>query len=209
MANIPFSTLYPELQLYLPGCSEPLINAAVVAASIDFCERTLMWWQENPAALCPAGSGTFLIPIPAGANNAATREVYVDGIPLKPYNTLELNNTYPEWMTATGYPSGFIVEGNSFRLIPINSTDVQISCRVAYKPTRSATDMLDWMYEDWWEVLKAGTLARLLLIPGQTWSKPDLAMVFKREFDSGCRAAKVEANKNRSNSTLKVKFRPL
>lgn len=209
MATIPFTTLYPELQLHLPGCSEPLMYSAVIAASLDFCERSLMWWNENPPVLCPAGSGLSLIPVPAGANNAATREVYVDGIPIPALNTLSLNNTYQNWMTATGYPRGFIIEGNYFRLIPTNSVDVQVSCRVAYKPSRSAVDMQDWMYEDWWEVLKAGVLARLLIIPGQTWTNPGLSAMYRKEFDVGCREAKIEANKNRANATLRVRYNPI
>jgi hypothetical protein len=208
MATVSLATMYPEMQLFLPTCSEPLITSMVNFASIEFCECTLLWWGMVPPQLCIAGGGLLPIVPPDGAGVAGVHEVYIEGVPIKPTGISDLARSHTNWAEMVGTPQGFFTEGNSVRLVPTNAADIMVACRVAYKPQRGSLAIPDWLYEDWWEVIKAGALARLMVIPGQSWTNPGLASTFRREFDTGCREAKIEANKNRTSASLRVRYNP-
>jgi len=98
---------------------------------------------------------------------------------------------------------------DGFRLWPTptaNETDT-LYFLVALVPTRSSTDIPDWIADSYQDAIVLRAKYRLLRIAGQPWSSPDIAEVRLHQY-----AAKLtEAKRNAFNSrrgNVQAKMRP-
>jgi len=189
------STLYPRIELWVPGCTQPIILQAMIDVIREFCERTLTWQHAMDAINIRNGVDTYdLDDIPSCARLVSVVYVALDDAELKP--------TIDYLIPSTGDdPKCQIILVNE----PTADDTAALEITVALKPARDATVICDRLYCDWHTVWADGTLAKLMLMPMKRWSNPQLAAYHDRQYEIGVARAIIERTRGRTIGPLQAR----
>ena len=175
-------TFLSSIRPWAPGVPDPTAYKAIRNAAIEFCERTRLWKYEDAFDVTEADcdSGIFT---PSGTQLHDIEIVLFDGRELSPQATRDLDRLLPKWRTdgLTGVPSYYTqIDQNSLRILPASEGSLYLCLRL--KPALDATDIPDFIANEYREVIAWGALGRILTIPGQSYSNPDLGTFYAQKF---------------------------
>ena len=174
--------LAPSIKVYAPGVADPAMYFGIRQAAIEFCERTKLWRYEDEFTVS-ADDAEFL----AAPNNAEIHEIEVvsfNGRELDPKATSWLDDHMPGWRTGnvTGQPAYYTqTEPDTIRLVPNDAGTVSLT--VWLKTSQDADSLPDWMVDKYRETIAHGALARILLMPNQSFTNPELGAAFAAMFE--------------------------
>lgn len=173
----------PKVNQYAPGCAEPAAFDALRAAAAEFCERTGLW--RATLTINTASQEPDIMALPADSTMHAIELVLFNGRELERVTPEYLDERFSTWRTetATGEPQ-YITQlvQDEIRLYPF--ADGEVSAFVRLKPTANADTLPDFLADRYRDTLQAGALAKILLLPGQPFTNPDLAMMFHARFQA-------------------------
>lgn len=188
------------------GCPDPTIKQAIALAAIEFCRETLSWTVINDPIQLMAGVNEYDIDTPSSATVLTVRDVWLGNTRLVPITLSELQTVMPDWRTGQASdPVYYNMAGDPalLRVFPTPSTTNQMVIRAAYVPTLSATTLPDFL-TIYVETIASGAKARLLLIPGTTWSNPELGAYHRTIFDQAILSTRIEEAHDRVPGTIRV-----
>lgn len=179
----PLDDLLPSISLFAPGAAIPAVYFAIRQAAIEFCERTKLWRFEDEFEAVSTDDDQILAPADAVIHEI--EEVRFEGQKLAPKTTRWLDDNCSGWResTYTGTP-GYVTqtEPNVLRLVPRGDGTVSLS--VWLKPSQDADELPDFIVDQYREVIAHGALARLLLIPNQSFTSHELGIAFGGAFQA-------------------------
>jgi hypothetical protein len=97
-------------------------------------------------------------------------------------------STYGWKRHAAAFPSRYLMsDTKELRLypMPIESRTNALNVSVTLKPSRTATTVEDFLYNDYMEIIEHGTKARLLRMSKQPWFDMEMSGFHAGEFDRG------------------------
>lgn len=173
----------PYIRPWAPGVPDQVAFKNIRLAVIEFCERTRLWRYEDDydvtAEECNGGIFT-----PNGSILHDIEVVMMDGHELRPSSTRDLDRTQPGWRTGdlgTGLPRYYTqIEQNTLRIVPAYAGHVYVCLRL--KPAADSMDVPDFIANEYAEAIAWGALGRLLLIPGQSFTSPELGTFYAAQF---------------------------
>lgn len=204
----PISTFFPRMLPYLPGCSEPLAQQALLDAAIVFCEDTQALRAELDDFETAPGQAAYELNVPSAQQVARILEVRVEGrvIPAVAAEDVNLLNH------ATGHPMAYYTDRTdsqfTLRLFPTPDDAYTVSVRAAVRPTRDADVLEDDLFDLWSDAVLFGAVARVMAVPGQPFSDPAGSMNYSIMAARAASKARVEGNFGRVRSTSRVRGRP-
>lgn len=186
--QLDFDEFLPKVMPFVMGCPEPVAVRAMREAARDFCERTLLWRDED-TLLAAAQAEELILACAQEADIVRIERVDFQGQPLEPTSWRELDMLEPAWRYgASGVPRYFTqVAPDTLRLVPHAAGTVR--CWVVLKPSTRAQG-LPAVLAKYDQALAAGTLARLLMMEGKPWFSPSQAAVRSSEYEAGVADAK-------------------
>lgn len=207
---ISLNAFFDHVAPQTPGCPNPTVRSAVRQAAIEFCERTHVWLETlDPLPIDPAVSDYEVeAPLP-DTRVVAIYSMRCQGALLFAHTEHALDQQQPDWRAATGQPRGF-VQANpaTLRLVPqpAEAADPGLTdIRAALAPTQTAAVVGDVLYEEYAEAIGYGALERLLRIPGQAWSQPELSAYYRGLFALTKSQARVRARQGFGVATTTVR----
>jgi len=110
--------------------------------------------------------------------------------------------------TASDITHVFLTQSGKARVYPIVETTLtdylRLKCSVM--PTRSATQMVDdLIYNDYIEVIRDGTIARILDMRNTDWYDPVLSREYRRKFIIGMADARTLDSQGKNNHEMYAK----
>lgn len=168
---------------WAPGVPDPTAYKAVRNAVIEFCERTRLWKFEDDYDVTEeqCNDGIFT---PNGAILHDIEVVLFNGQKLDPISTTDLDRKEKGWRTnelGSGLPKFFTqIEQNTLRIVPAMAGHVYVCLRL--KPSKDTMDVPDFIANEYAETIGWGALGRILTVPGQSFSSPDLATYYAQKF---------------------------
>ena len=198
---------YPYILAEVQGCPNPLININLVAASIEFCTKSLAWTGLTAAIPLVNAQPDYVITAPADARALMATKVWVDGSRMDPVTDDNLAAKLPNWQTATGstpaYFNSAITRG-SVRVYPTpdNVTTQALTIRAAFIPTPTATTLPDFLGQYHMESIASGVKSRLLAMPNLAWSNPALGVYHKGLFDAAIIDARINELHDRTQGSI-------
>lgn len=191
------SDMLPEVLQYVNGAPSIMVRIHLVNAAIAFCNKTLVL-KKDPSAFQPESEvHTYDLKYTGNRYRAiAVDECKIgSGTPLLRMTEHEMDTEVGNWRdTESSSPSRFWLtdDTNTIRLWPAPKEDIAEDCTVrtivTYK--RDQTEIDDFIFEKWQEIIQAGALASLLMIPKATWYNERLAAGFASAFRVGVREAR-------------------
>jgi hypothetical protein len=203
---------FPYILPEVLGCPDPVLRNALRLTAFDFCNRTHSWTEISDPLPLIDGVKDYDLDVPTGAYAQTVRDVWLGSRRLKPVSMAQLQEWMPDWQTAAAsepvYYNLAVERGVlSVYPTPVNVGTRALVCRTVFVPTAAATVLPDFLGQDQLEVIAAGTKYRLMLMPGVTWSNPQLGAFYKTQFDAGVTDAQAEEAHDRVPGSLTVPAR--
>lgn len=182
--------ILPDVQ----GCPLSILNNALINTLIDFCRSSQVWKSESPYSSVEAEEPRYRF-----SPNDGERVVSIDYATYKDRELAKtsahtMDSNISEWRVQTGTtPTSYYIDApDMIRLIPTPSEDADevLKLFVTLCPTRAATEVPDWLYEDWASTIAHGTLAKLHAMSNKTWANPGISGWHERKYRNGVSMAR-------------------
>jgi hypothetical protein len=203
-----YANLFTEIIPYAPGAPSAAVIDCIRSAAIEFCRRSLIWQVISDPDFLSATDDAFEIDAPDQGELQMVMDVWVDNYLVQPQppDTMYRVGTSTPWPEATGTPKSYILEEGAIRFVPVPDANKPIVTRCAFRPTLDSTSIEDSLYNEYWPALRAGALAYLYEMPGQTWSNAQLMLMNEARFKQGIGDAKIAANRGRTRSQVRIEL---
>jgi len=193
---IALKSFRPEVMVEVPGCPTPMIDSAVRQAVIEFCDFTFTWQREAVAADIQTDPDKFVYLLPEEAR-IVTLGFQQTGCHSK---ISERGRCIASWHYTADDTAVVIT------VSPAGVADEDVNFAFALKPTQDAQNVPKNVYRDNLSAIASGAKARLLAMPGKSWSNPQLSAYYKDEFERAKRKEKAEVlNGYTRHSTLSIR----
>lgn len=173
----------PKIQPFAPGVADPTAFEWIRQAAIEFCERTRTWRDYDDYLVYRRDASPIKTPV--GSVIHEIEEVRFNGEWLEPASPSDLDKWHSGWRMgrATGRPGYFTqMEPNTVAIAPIAAG--KVCAWLILKPAPDAMELPDFIAMQHRQVIADGALARILALPNQPYSNPQLAAVHDASFQS-------------------------
>lgn len=201
-------TFLSTVRPWAPGVPDQTAFQALRGSAIEFCERTKLWKYESTTAVLATDPATSTIVTPAGSAVFDIEVALFDGQELDPKATRDLDSILPGWRTGgigTGNPQYITqIEQGKLTLVPAPYADGSLYLCLRLKPSKTATTLPDFM-DEYAEFIGWGALGRLLTVPGQSYSNPELATYYTTRFLGKLDALSLKGTKGQQNAPKRTR----
>jgi hypothetical protein len=203
----------PHLLPELPGCPDMIIKQQLLFGVIEFCQETHAWNEIQDPIQVLEKQYEIDVETPRDTRVVAVKDVWASSRKLRPVTMPQLFELMPNWQTAEGSEPTYYNASIDYRTIrifpiPFGTNRQTLTMRVAYAPEMTATTIPDELAIKYWDALIGGAKARLMTMPGKSWSNPALSLYNRRLFDDGILKAKISALHDRVEGSLSVRPHP-
>lgn len=206
----PLSAFYPRILPYLPGCSEPMVDQVLLNAAIEFAENSLTIRQNLDPFNTIIGRDIYDLDPPSAQHDInRVMGVTVNGKELGAGLAEIIRNDLP---TADAMPRGFFTDRTdntfSLRLSPPPDKVYPVIVAVTLRPSRSATQLDDDMYNIWIDPIVSGAIARAMQIPDQPFTNYARAQELLNSAAKQTVSSRIESNFGLVRGSMRVRSRP-
>lgn len=195
----------------LPGAPDAMIINALNDSAIDLCRQSGCWntWVDISLA---AGQSEYAITPPATNSRLwLVRTALFNGHEFKPMPADQQAAITPAMFSQQGTPTCYWFSSvNTMQVLPIPveaDAGRVIKLRAVWTPTVKATEFDEDLMERYQEALTSGAKAKLMRMPGQTWSNPDLSMYYEATHRQLVGGARIDQMSDMTVGSMSVKPR--
>lgn len=206
---VPVNAFFSRILPHVIGCPEPLAQQAVVDAAIEFCEATLICAVDLDPIDVQRGVNQYELDLPSQTALSQILSVVYDGFCLSPVPSSRVVET----RTYEGHPTYYYTRDVDEVLVltlyptPNKNISAGLRVRVATRPTRTATQVHSVLFNDWSDAIVDLALARLMDIPGQSFTNESKAVLHRQKAKTRITEARLEALRGRTMSSMSVSMR--
>jgi hypothetical protein len=200
----------------VPGCTADMATNALRNTIIEFCEKSLCYRQTLDPITVQENITDYDLEPPKGYRVQKIMQMWYlgqemealapDGIGLPDAYRINIAG----YNASKGPPAGYTQKDvDTFSILPIPDQKYTnaITMRVALVPLRTVTEVEDFLFELWGEIIGFGAKARLMLTPGKPYSNSEAATYNQARFVSGLNDARQRAARGNVRSDLRVQLR--
>lgn len=206
----PLSAFRSRVSVHVAGCSDPMIDQAVLDTCFDFCDKSLIVKRMVDSFLTTPSVMEYDVSGDSQQSVCNIQRVWCDDKELTPLTEDALKTPYgfvssiPGQTLNTSTPRFFNeTSPGLLAFFPPPDKAYTINVRVALRPTRSATMVEDQLFDEWMDAIIAGALSRLFMIPGE-FASPGLAKVYKDRYEADIDTAQLQAHRGSTRAQSRV-----
>jgi hypothetical protein len=214
-----FEDFYPFILPEVLGCPEPVVDQALISTLIDFCDKTLVHQVDHDPITVVRGVIDYELDPPVNQTLVSKiMKVFYKDTPLEAVAPDDVrvaqiyNKYFEDVQPQEGPPRAYIQKDPrtiSIFPYPQETERLALTLRVALKPTRSATQFDDILFEEYAETIGAGAISRLAMQPGKTYSDMKLAGVKNVLYTAGVNVARQRASRGSTRASTHVRMRKI
>lgn len=177
----------------LPYCPSPLIDSNIMEIVTEFCHETQAWTLDLDAIPVVSGQQDYELngeQLAYAVIDTITSVVLAD-VPLEPIRDWNIVDRENVTLHLIDEPSSDDADG--------------LEVQVALRPKSTATYIDTRFYDDWRHTFAYGVMARLMQMPGKTWSNAKRGQLYWRRFWDGVIRAKAQQVSGGTNARVSVK----
>jgi hypothetical protein len=186
-----------EMMQYCNGAPGIMLRIHLINSAIDLCNKALLLKKSPSPIQFEEEVHTYTMKYPQDRYRVvAVDEIKIEGYgPLVRTTEREMDSEFANWReTASSKPTRFWLtdDTNTIRIWPTPKADVDIDANIQSIVTyrRGQTEVDEFIFEKWHEIIQAGALAKVLMIPEASWYNPQVAQGFSLIFSRGVREAR-------------------
>lgn len=193
----PWQAWLSDVSRYAHSAPIPLAEHALNRAAREFMRRTRAWmlWLEPEIN---STSREFFIPLPVRTDLVRIEQATIGANPV-PVQSYRLERS--DWTRHSG-GSIAVVSGDllSFTLTGVNANPSEpVQIQASLMPSVRSEGLPDELAARFREAIAAGAIADLLLTPNTKFFSPDLAAVFRSDFERWVNSHCVDAFRGHTN----------
>jgi hypothetical protein len=201
-----------------PGCTNELAVHAIKNTVIEFCEKSLILQVDHDPVTIVAGQVDYDLEPPRDTLIVKIQKVFYKEYEIEPMSPDEVmsaslyNRNFPDANPEKGPPKLYTQkDARTFSVYPVpqDTERLALTLRVALKPTRSATQIDDLIFEEYAETIGNGAISRLCLSPKKPYTNPQIAAIKQAQFAAGLNVARQRANRGYVRSKEQVVLRKI
>jgi len=177
---VAWASFYPYIQPYLPGCPEIIIETHLQEAAAEFCKISQIWRYDIDKDYTSRNTADYDVEVLTNTVLEDILVLYLNGQPLK--RVSDRHFALPSTVKDARPMYYSIYQDTQVRFYPIPDGKYEFEGVAVLKPSLSAKDVEDWIYETYGRSISCGAIAKLAAIPGKEWTNPEMAMYYKNEF---------------------------
>jgi hypothetical protein len=185
-----YEDIVPKLYTHVPLAPHPALMDAIQAACVDFCKQTTIY-RYTTTFDSVVGTHFYDAGAPAGTVPCEIITGRFNGYPLEPSSSILVNR-----MHTLGSPKYYRLHGAQIRVdgaAPVALVG-GFEFEIAVTPSYSSVQIADTVFEEYWEAIIDGALARLYALPGKAWSSPRDADYRQGRFNAAVADATSRSN---------------
>lgn len=208
----------PNILPHVPGCAVDMAKLELRNTLQEFCELSHVYQHTaDPLTLLPK-VGEYDLDTPTGTRCHLIDSAWFLGARLSPVapdmacGTEYFADQVTGYKTPVGPPQSYSQRGPNvvnFLPIPDQKYPSSVTLRVVLVTLRDVTEVEDFLYQEWGEVIAAGACARLMISPGKPYSNNEQASINQNRYVTGRNRALLSASRGRVRSNLRVKLRKI
>jgi hypothetical protein len=216
-----FSTLSAKVSASAPGCPYPVVVQYIRDAAIRLCERALVWRYEQAAFNLTPGQYSYSFNKPNDTQVHAVLSATLNNTPMEILTLDAARELYPQWpvlsttstaIAENGTEPRSLAQVDTYRYVVLPAPDAAktYSLRMIYalKPTRSALEMDERVFDEYELPIMHGALQNLLVMPKAEWTDRELASYHAKQFIFTMNEARAQANLGVFRGSMSVRFPP-
>lgn len=161
---------------HAPACPDLLAETELRNAAITFCQRARCWRMLDDHILPEDWQGDISFSLPVYARLHEIEKAW--------FNTQLIDRADYADVLIRLDEGRQDLSFTSLRDRLAGAGHLRLS--LFLKPSATAAELPDMLFEDHRALLAAGALGTLLRMPAVSWTNPQLALVFAAEFERGC-----------------------
>lgn len=191
--------ILPDVQ----GCPISILNNALMNSIIDFCKGSQIWKEDLAPIDIVEDVAEYHIMTGYGERVVTVDYATFNGAKLYKIASHDLDKYSNNWREeSTKQPTYFmLVSPEKIRLVgtPTESIPSGLVIYASLCPTRDATCVPDFLYEDWGPTIAHGALYRLHAMSNKTWANAGISGWHERKYRNGLSRARTQALKSLLN----------
>lgn len=192
-----WSRWYADLLPHLADCPLPLVERALLRSAQEFFTLSRAWQVNLPVVLVKAGSTSITINTDPEQDLVRVEAAWYDHQTLRLLAIPDMEREIQgDWNLQSGTPTALLqLLPGVASLYPHPNKDAQVglSMRVSVRPSETASGIPDELFVKYREAMESGALARLMLMPGKSWSNLELSSFHAQNFAQLGAQANVDA----------------
>jgi hypothetical protein len=197
-------TFLPDIMQYAPGCAVPTAHFWLRKAAIAFCERVRVWRYDDEIPLSADGCDEVIAPY--GAVVHQIESCSFNGQPLSPKSPSWLDDNLNGWRDGnmTGMPR-YVTQltPNTLHVVPRQQGTLRVNLWL--KPAEDADELPDFMASQYRETIAHGALARILMLPNQSFSNAEFGAAFGAAFSQKLDSLSVKGSTGQQRAPLRTR----
>lgn len=199
-------SLLPKVDIWAPGCPEPLALDALRNAGIEFCRRTRMWRDSD----------SFVVSTPdcEGVCTLSDAQIFEietvrwdNSYPLTPKTPAWLNEHYPGWRQDTEGVSApkYVTQLTPGTVTVYPRATGSLFLGLILEPSQDATTFPDFMVDSHADALAQAAAGMVLVVPDADWSNPNLGAALVQGWQSRLDRLALVGSKTQLKARLRTK----
>ena len=197
--------LYQDVRLRVGDVPLPAVVRAARSRARMLCRESYAWVVTEDKLSLRADRQSFELFSVSGGEVLRMEGVDLAGVPLEASSEDQLDARMPGWRTASGQPQFYFYEHNeqTVRVVPYPRQDIvrTITARYSLRPSRTSTILGDAFFDEYYEILVAGTLAELLGQKASAWFDRAGADMQESIYQYGVIDARSRRERNNTKKT--------
>lgn len=200
--------LMPEL----PGCSVAMVNLHLRETAREFCMKTSAWRQTLTAIDLVAAQASYALVTPTDSEVVRITQVTANSELLWRDSDADVigdtQSADPKYLRDEP-PFTLIDTLATITLVtdevPTASVTAGLTVIAALKPTATAATLPDFLFTQYSDAMRYGTLSRLMVMGKKPWGDRPLAIAYDGRYQSALNFAAYQAAVGNSRKPLRVK----
>ena len=205
------TTFLPQIQPHVPGCPESVILEAIRNACIRFCTDTWLVREDIAAQDVTAAQDEYQITASTDNESIGLISFLHDKLELGQKTEEELDIIDSGWRTADPGVATYVMlplpDLVKLNRVPAETITAGMIMRIATRPTDTADDVDDLLFNDWRKAIKYGALEELYEIPKKGWSDMKMSLWYGKRFNFQIQSGKARARMGNMNKSTMAQAR--
>lgn len=214
----PYTTFLDYVLPEVPGCTNDMALHAIKQTVIEFCEKSLVLEVDHDPITIVRGVIDYDLDPPRDHLVTKVMKVYYKDQPLAPISTDDVryaqffNKNYEDAEVQEGPPRFYTQkDARTISIFPFpkETEKLALTLRVALKPTRTASQCDDLIFEDYAEIIGHGAVTRLALSPNKPYTNVQLAGAKNVMYTAGLNVARQRISRGYVRANRQVTLRKI
>lgn len=209
MTNVAYTQWLDHIQPHVQDCPSPMILLAVRQACIEFCRSSRYLRVNLDPFNTVVGDDEYDLSPPADTVVSAVLNVRCGGRLIDAARQEDLDSEANYWRDLEGPPSRYLLPNEATIILnPVPQEVVAVRILAAIRPSQASGGVDEAIFERFLDPVASGALARLMAMPGVSWSNPELAGYHAQLFKAGVSDAADKAARGLTdNKRIRAKAR--